>query len=118
MGKNSEVTKRSMFQKTSFIPDVEDEKSVKDPVVEKIAEENKEHVPEKISSMLDMEVETKSEKYPVIEKNTKVEKKNEHVPKKSPSMSEVEDETKSVKDPVIERKAEDEKKMEPIPEKS
>jgi len=104
--KNSEVTKNNVIEKTSFIPDVEDDtKSVKDPVVGKIAEENK-------------EVETKSEKYPVIEKNTKVEKKKEHVPKKSPSMSEVEDETKSVKDPVIERKAEDEKKMEPVPEKS
>merc|ERR1712226_1660689 len=106
MEKESDEKKDHVLDKTSFMPDVEDDtKSVKDPVVGKIAEENK-------------EVETKSEKYPVIEKNTKVEKKKEHVPKKSPSMSEVEDETKSVKDPVIERKAEDEKKMEPVPEKS
>ena len=40
----------------------------------KIAEENKEHVPDKTSSMLDMEVETKSEKDPVIEKKTEDEK--------------------------------------------
>merc|ERR1712226_505708 len=60
MEKESDEKKDHVPEKTSFMPDVEvDTKSVKDPVVGKIAEENK-------------EVETKSEKYPVIEKNTKV----------------------------------------------
>jgi hypothetical protein len=89
--------------------------SVKDPVMEKEFDEKKDHVPDKTSSMPDMEDESKSENDPVVEKNSEVTQNN--VIEKTSFIPDVEDDTKSVKDPVVGKIAEENKEVETKSEK-